>query len=315
MKPEIATLFSAATSGDRGSLARLLTLIERDSEVEQTLSNQLAQYETAAFVLGFTGPPGAGKSSLISALLPQVCAASNRVAVLAVDPSSPVSGGALLGDRVRMQKSARDANVFIRSMASRGEQGGLARTTDTAVRLLSHCGWETIFIETLGIGQVELDVVAIATLVVVVLYPDWGDSFQANKAGLTEIGDLFVVNKADKAGALQTRSDLQDSLALLNAKIAPPVLETIATADKGLDTLWLSLLAHRKNLRVEGILDQRRDVRKTVQARKALSREVGRQLDEYLESQEGSELLDAFLKGTISLTDVAAHFHARGPLT
>ena len=198
--PTTQTLLASAIAGDRASLARLMSQIERDPQVEIQLRTALAGAEAKSVVIGITGPPGAGKSTLISALLSHTTASYDKTAVLAVDPSSPFSGGALLGDRVRMQSHGLGDRVFIRSMASKGESGGLARATATAIQLLEACGWPLILLETLGIGQVELDVMDLATVVAVVLNPGWGDIFQANKAGLTEAGDVFVINKADKDG-------------------------------------------------------------------------------------------------------------------
>lgn len=299
----IPTLLQAAQNGDRPSLARLLSLIERDPNAEATLRDLLASGVRQATVLGITGPPGAGKSSLINALLPIACEARERTAVLAVDPSSPFSGGALLGDRVRMQGHNLGPNVFIRSMASRGETGGLARTTDTAVRLLDACGWPLIVLETLGIGQVELDVMDLATIVVVVLNPGWGDTFQANKAGLTEAGDVFVINKADKDGVAQTRTDLQDSLALLHTPVPRPIVETVASEGRGLEAFWEAVESYLEQSLDAGILQDRLIDRQRRATLKILVREFERRAQAVVESPEGDRWLTSVATGEVGISN------------
>ena len=271
----IDTLLQAALAGERPALARLLSLAERGGPDVLSIEQHLASCVGDAFVVGITGPPGAGKSSLISALLPVARDAVGRVAVLAVDPSSPFSRGALLGDRVRMQGRDYGGDVFIRSMASRGEVGGLAEAAATGVHLFDACGWPLVLIETLGIGQVELDIMDLADAVVVVLNPGWGDTFQANKAGLTEAGDLFVINKADKPDVAQTRNDLLESLALLQTEHRPAVVETVATEGQGVEELWQALEDHRLRLATDGALESIRATRR----RRLLERTLLRQLE------------------------------------
>lgn len=301
---QISALVARCGEGDRLALARLLSWLEREPAAEGFIRTQLDSTPAkSAFVIGFTGAPGAGKSSLINALLPEACQSGAKVAVLAVDPSSPVSGGALLGDRVRMQGHSQGANVFIRSMASRGENGGLTRTTETAIQLLAHGGWDQILVETLGIGQVELDIVNLATTVVVVLTPGWGDSFQANKAGLTEVGDIFVINKADKEGLNQTRVDLQDSLSLLTSAIAPVIAETVATTGQGVAELWQSICSQTKAMTDAGLIDQRRSLRQSRLVQKALLRHLESQLKELLASETGKSVLSDIARGKITLEE------------
>ncbi|GIS24733.1 MAG: hypothetical protein CM15mP125_4200 [Gammaproteobacteria bacterium] len=177
--------------------------------------------------------------------------------MLAVDPTSPFSGGALLGDRVRMQNHGLGDRVLIRSMASKGESGGLARAAATAIQVLAACGWPLILVETLGIGQVELDVMDLATVVAVVLNPGWGDTFQANKAGLTEAGDVFVINKADKDGVQQTRADLQDSLSLLQSPVPIQIFETIAVNEDGVAALWQGIETYLADAQTTGLQEQK----------------------------------------------------------
>ncbi|MEE2875660.1 MAG: methylmalonyl Co-A mutase-associated GTPase MeaB [Chloroflexota bacterium] len=243
MSSTTSDLLSKAIKGDRASLARLLSILENDFskaiEIESHLINALGN----AIVVGVTGPPGAGKSSIISELLHFANRDFERTAVIAVDPTSPFTKGALLGDRVRMNGIAPNKKIFIRSMASRGNLGGLARSTVAAITLFDGCGWPLIIVETLGIGQIELDIAKIADMTVVVLTPGWGDNFQANKAGLTECGDIYVINKCDRPGTAQTKVELEESLNLIpNRKAKPPVLEAVATKREGIDILWKTIL-------------------------------------------------------------------------
>ncbi len=305
---QIAALLKSAGEEDRPALARLLSLLERETAAEAIIRRELnSAPEKSPFVVGFTGAPGAGKSSLINALLPDACDSGEKVAVLAVDPSSPVSGGALLGDRVRMQGHSQGQNVFIRSMASRGDTGGLTRITETAIRLLAHGGWTHILVETLGIGQVELDIVNLATTVVVVLTPGWGDSFQANKAGLTEVGDVFVINKADKEGLNQTRVDLQDSLALLSTPISPGIAETVATTGQGVPELWQMIRAQTTAMTDAGLIDQRRSQRGRKLAEKALLKHIESQAKDFLTTEEGEGILEDISLRKVTFEEAINH--------
>jgi LAO/AO transport system kinase len=206
-------LVAAALDGDRRALARLLTAVENRNEVAEHALRALYRRAGSAHVVGITGPPGAGKSTLVAALIGELRHAGRSVAVVAVDPSSPITGGALLGDRVRMQEYAADRDVFIRSMASRGHAGGLASTTTSAAAVLDAAGFELILLETVGTGQSEVEVAAAADTTVVLESPEMGDEVQAIKAGLLEVADLVVVNKGDRPGALRTASQLRAMLA------------------------------------------------------------------------------------------------------
>jgi LAO/AO transport system kinase len=215
-----AELVAAARDGDRRALARLLTAIENRTPIAEPALRELYPLAGAAHVVGITGPPGAGKSTLVAALIGEVRRAGRSVAVVAVDPSSPITGGALLGDRVRMQSYAGDRDVFIRSMAARGHAGGLASTTGAATAVLDAAGFGLILVETVGTGQSEVEVAATADTTVVLEAPEMGDEVQAIKAGLLEVADLVVVNKGDKPGAQRTASQLR---AMLVASAGPAV--------------------------------------------------------------------------------------------
>jgi LAO/AO transport system kinase len=208
-----------------------------------------------AWVVGVTGPPGAGKSTLVDGLIRCVRAGGERIAVVAVDPSSPLTGGALLGDRVRMQDHANDPGVFVRSMATRGYGGGLARATRGAVRVLDAAGWPWIVVETVGAGQVEVDVAGAADTIVVTVAPGWGDALQADKAGVLEVADVLVVNKADKPGADETARDLAA------ARPGVEIVKTAATAAEGVAALWAAVGDHRARLVAAGDVEARRTAR------------------------------------------------------
>jgi LAO/AO transport system kinase len=300
----IADLVADATGGKREALARLLSIAElgdhRLLEIESCVSPHVGR----AHVIGITGPPGAGKSTLINALLPLAQGAFGKAAVLAVDPSSPFSKGAILGDRVRMQSGQLGSSVFIRSMASRGEAGGLARAASTCVRLFDACQWPVVVIETLGIGQVELEIMNLADTVVVVLNPGWGDSIQANKAGITEAGDIFVINKADKPGVEQTRKDLMESFSLLRGKPIPEIVETTATSGKGLAELWQAIEEHRNFLLADGDLQARRALRRRRIIRKLICDHLASLSDIALSSDRGRRLVDETAAGEIEMPGI-----------
>src|SRR3954464_9208666 len=210
----VAELFGAACDGDRAALARLLSLVERGGDEAREVARLAHPRSGNAYLVGLTGAPGSGKSTLTSATIAHLRAQDAEVAVLAIDPSSPFTGGAILGDRVRMQDHATDAGVFIRSMATRGHLGGLSLSAPEAIRLLDAVGRQWVLVETVGVGQVEVEIAGKADTTVVVVNPGWGDAVQANKAGLMEIADVFVINKADRKGVEETRRDLEQMLDL-----------------------------------------------------------------------------------------------------
>ena len=250
-----------ARAGDVRALARLLSLVEDESPRVRSVIRDLVPATGGARVIGLTGAPGVGKSTVTSALVGAYRAAGSRVAVLAVDPSSPFTGGALLGDRVRMQEHAADEAVFIRSMASRGHLGGLAASTPQAIRVLDAAGFELIIIETVGVGQAEVAIASLADSVVVLLAPGMGDAIQAAKAGILEVADLFVVNKADKPDAQQVVRDLRNMIALAGRgedDWKPPIVSTVAVRNEGIQELVSRLNQHWSWLGDTGELKQRR---------------------------------------------------------
>jgi len=247
-------LCDATVAGDRLALARLLTAVENRTPVAEAALRRLYPLAGRAHLVGITGPPGSGKSTLVAALIAEVRAAGRPVAVIAVDPSSPITGGALLGDRVRMQSYAGDDDVFIRSMASRGHAGGLASTSTAAASVLDAAGFDLILIETVGTGQSEVEVAAAADTTVVLEAPEMGDEVQAIKAGLLEVADLVVVNKGDKPGAQRTAAQLRAMLVASAPRAAgddrprpkqPLVLITTAATGAGVPELLAALDRHR----------------------------------------------------------------------
>lgn len=255
-------LFGAARRGERSAIARLLSLIEDGSEAARTVGRLAFPKGGLAVTIGLTGAPGAGKSTLTSALVSTMRAEALPVGVLAIDPSSPFTGGAILGDRVRMGDHALDEGVFIRSMATRGHLGGLAQATPEAIRLLDALGFPWVVVETVGVGQVEVEVAGSADTTVVVVNPGWGDAVQANKAGLMEIADIFVINKADRPGVADTRRDLEQMLDLgargLGGGWRPPIVETVASAGEGADELWAAIGRHQAHATASGEQADRR---------------------------------------------------------
>ncbi len=288
-------LFEQAASGDRGALARLLSLVEGDGEAGGELGGITFRQAGNAYSVGFTGAPGSGKSTLTSALITDIRGRLGLpVAVLAVDPSSPVTGGAILGDRVRMQEHALDDAVFIRSMASRGHLGGLAAAVPEAVRLLDATGWPLVIVETVGVGQVEVEVAVTCDTVVVVVNPGWGDAVQANKAGLLEVADVLAINKADRPGVRETARDLRNMLELSGTlEWTPPIISTVASSGDGVPELWDAIASHREYLEQSGELDRRRAQRAGEEALRIAEARFAKALGEAAASPEGVEVLAA----------------------
>ncbi|HSM65086.1 MAG TPA: methylmalonyl Co-A mutase-associated GTPase MeaB, partial [Ilumatobacteraceae bacterium] len=271
-------LFQAALDGDRSALARLLSMIERGDEDARVIGRLAYPLSGSGYTVGMTGAPGAGKSTLTSSLIGHLRAQDLEIAVLAIDPSSPFTGGAILGDRVRMQDHATDPGVFIRSMATRGHLGGLSLATPEAVRVLDAIGRKWILVETVGVGQVEVEVAGKADTTVVVVNPGWGDSVQANKAGLMEIADVFVINKADRKGVEETARDLMQMLDLSDLPHdtwRPPIVPTVGSTGTGVPELWDAVLAHRAHAESSGELQRRRTFRLREELREIVATRLG----------------------------------------
>ncbi|WP_030153805.1 methylmalonyl Co-A mutase-associated GTPase MeaB [Streptomyces sp. NRRL S-244] len=265
MTVDVPQLVAQAREGRPRAVARLISLVEGASPQLREVMAALAPLTGGAYVVGLTGSPGVGKSTSTSALVSAYRKAGKRVGVLAVDPSSPFSGGALLGDRVRMSDHASDPGVYIRSMATRGHLGGLAWAAPQAIRVLDAAGCEVILVETVGVGQSEVEIASQADTSVVLLAPGMGDGIQAAKAGILEIGDVYVVNKADRDGADATARELNHMLGLGESRGAgdwrPPIVKTVAARGQGIDELVEALEKHRAWMDERGVLAERRTAR------------------------------------------------------
>ena len=264
MDTTLASLLADARDGQPRAVARLISLVENQAAELPLLMRELAPATGRAQVIGLTGSPGVGKSTTITALLRALRQRGDRVGVLAVDPSSPFSGGALLGDRVRMQQYALDPEVFIRSMATRGHLGGLAAATSQALRVFDAAGCDTVLVETVGVGQSEVEVSRVADCTVVMLAPGAGDGIQAAKAGILEIGDVFVVNKSDREGAHAVVRDLRTMTALdphVDGEWRPPIVSLVATTGEGIPELLAALDRFRAEAEAAGRWPARRLVR------------------------------------------------------
>ncbi|HUY63241.1 MAG TPA: methylmalonyl Co-A mutase-associated GTPase MeaB [Acidimicrobiales bacterium] len=289
-----AELLEAATTGDRRSLARMLSLIERGGPTGRAAASLAYRSGREAATVGITGAPGAGKSTLVGRLITVARATTEEpVAVLAVDPSSPFSGGAILGDRVRMQEHALDPGVFIRSMATRGHLGGLAVAVPEAIRVLAAAGLPLVLVETVGVGQVEVEVASATDTTVVVVNPRWGDAIQANKAGLLETADIFVINKADHPGARETRRDLEQMLELsASGDWVPPIIDTVASTGNGVSDLWEAIGEHRRFLEEKGDLAGERRRRLEREFKAVLAARIELDLERRMQHGELAQLAE-----------------------
>lgn len=309
--PDPAALVGSACTGDRRAIGRLLTLVERGGEQADEVTELTHGFARGAHVVGITGSPGSGKSTLTGQLIRIATDHGRRPAVLAVDPSSPLSGGAILGDRIRMDGPAA-GRAFIRSMATRGHQGGLALAVPAAIRVFDACGFDPVIVETVGVGQVEVDVAGTADTTVVVVTPGMGDAVQANKAGLLEVADIFVVNKADRSGATDTRRDLEQMLDLSHitgredpSGRRPEIVMTVATDATGCRDLWQAIAAHLEHLVAEDSLAGRRADRVRQEVRDRAEGLLLAALDDQLEHGTTRRQVESAVEGERSPTDVA----------
>jgi LAO/AO transport system kinase len=304
----VTDLVRRMLEGDRLALARLITRVENRTAEVPEIMRAIHGRTGRAYVLGITGPPGAGKSTLVDRVTSRLRAERLPVGVIAVDPSSPFTGGAVLGDRIRMQTHTLDPDVFIRSMATRGSLGGLARATGDVIKLMDAFGFPWIIIETVGVGQTELDIIRQADTTVVALVPESGDSIQAMKAGLMEVADVFVVNKADRDGAHALMAELRFSVHLHYTSGAGardvdwevPVLAAQAVHDVGMDELLAQVRRHRAVLEQAGALEKRRQARRRAELEALLVEEFTAQIRERVQTDPAlAGTLDAVTAGTL----------------
>lgn len=307
MGTDAGALALRLVAGERAALARVLTRLERDPAAIAVLDAAIAPHTGRAYTVGITGAPGAGKSTLVGALLDEALRADRRTAVLALDPRSPLTHGAILGDRMRMESATADPRVFVRSMTADPHGGGLSATTPLAVRALDAAGWPWILIETVGVGQSELDVVEAAATTIVVLNPGWGDEVQAVKAGLLEVADVFVINKADRDGAAVLRYDLERLLAAgPKGGWRVPVLDTVASERRGTGELWAAIDAHRQFQEGSGALPLRRQRFSALAIRALVDRELRVRLAAALSEPSIAALVAAVERGERSLPEASA---------
>jgi len=295
-----AALVTRMLAGDRSALAKLMTLVENQDADTATVMSLVHSRCGRAYTVGITGPPGAGKSTLVDRVVGALREGGHSVGILAIDPSSPFSGGAVLGDRIRMQSHFLDEQVFIRSLSTRGSHGGLARATRKMALLLDAFGKEFVIVETVGVGQTELDVMRVADTTVVVLVPEAGDTVQTMKAGLLEIADVFVVNKADREGAMRIKTELEMMLHLRPAtEWSVPVLLTEATNGKGIAELLAAVTRHRELQSRLGVGAAHSAAARQEEFVAALREEVGRRIESGLENGRCRALLEQVTRGEI----------------
>jgi GTPase len=296
LKPEIQTWIEQLRAGDARALARAISVVENHSPGWSELLKAIFPYSGHARILGLTGPPGAGKSTLVDQLARYYRKEGQSIGIIAVDPTSPYTGGAILGDRIRMQEHSSDSGIYIRSMATRGSLGGLARTTADVSTILDASGRDLIMIETVGVGQDEVDIVRLADITVVILVPGMGDDVQTIKAGIMEIADIFVINKSDREGAERVEREIRalQSLAVRSDNWTPPIVKTVATDGTGVPELAVAIRDYQTHLQREDLLLKRNiqnwEARLVEMLRDAMLEKVRHQLGDGQMAQYAAEV-------------------------
>ena len=294
-------------AGDRRGVARAISMVEDASPDLPSLSEAIYPHTGRAHTVGVTGSPGVGKSSLAAQLVRTARERGQTVAVLAIDPTSPFTGGALLGDRLRMQAHATDPGVFIRSMATRGHLGGMALAAPEALRVLDASGKDLILVETVGVGQAEVEVATATDTTLVVVSPGWGDAIQVSKAGILEIADVFVVNKADKEGADDAVRDLRNMLRMgPKPSWSPPIIKTSTLSEEGINDLWDAIQQHREHQMSSGELDRKRNRRVVDEVESMVAFRLREQAETSLASDEGGGLVNELTARTLDPYRAAA---------
>jgi len=299
LSPQPSSLVSGVRSGDNRALAKAISLVEREDAQAERILAELYPSTGRARIVGITGSPGAGKSTLVAALAKHYRRQGKRIGIVAVDPTSPFTGGAILGDRIRMAELYTDRGVFIRSMATRGFMGGLAKATNDVVDLLDAAGFDIVVVETVGVGQDEVEVIRTVQTNVVVLVPGMGDDIQAIKAGLMEIGDIFVVNKADRPGADKTVTEVTMMMSLVeeHGDWMPPIVKTVASRGEGIAELDSALQKHFEYLGASGELDRRNRERVRIRIETLLKEKfIGRLIGGALPAGDYEKILDDVLR-------------------